>query len=138
MAPSASRSSKLVWKKFEAVHDTPQIGDKMIVIKEPYTSLILNGDKTMELRCRRVTGQYYLADSTTHTVKGRLTFGAHQKLTQEDYEATRHLHCVDDPKMRYKRTVGTHITTVERLVHAPAYKTTKGAIGFARFAPPAA
>ena len=53
----------------------PVVDDKMIVIKEPYTSLIMDGMKTMELRCHAINGEYFLADSTTHTVKAKLVFG---------------------------------------------------------------
>ena len=53
----------------------PVVDDKMIVIKEPYTSLIMDGMKTMELRCQPINGEYFLADSTTHTVKAKLVFG---------------------------------------------------------------
>jgi hypothetical protein len=111
----------------------PEVDSKLIVTKEPYTSLILSGEKTMELRCRRVKGQYFLADSTSHTVKAHVTFGESKELSQEDYEATRELHRVDAPTKRYKKTVGTLITEVELLTEPIPYKVKKGAIGFARF-----
>lgn len=104
-------------------------------MKEPYTSLIMEGTKTMELRCRAVKGEYFLADSTTHTVKGKLVFGRSQELSQEDYENTRHLHCVDHPTKRYKKTVGTYITSVEPLAEMPSYQPKRGAVGFAKFSP---
>ena len=114
----------------------PVLNDKMIVIKEPYTSLIMDGIKTMELRCRPITGEYFLADSTTHTVKAKLVFGASRELSQEDYENTRHLHCVGNPTKRYKKTVGTFITSVQPLVEEPSYQALRGQNGFARFMPP--
>lgn len=115
----------------------PAVGDRMIVLKEPYTSLIMDGTKTMELRCRRVRGEYYLADSTTHTVKGKLEFGDSRELSQEDYENTRDLHCVDHPTKRYKKTIGTYITSVQPLENEPSYQAKRGAIGFAKFFPAA-
>ena len=72
----------------------PRIGDKMIVIKEPYTSLILNGTKTMELRSQPIKGVYFLADSSTHTVRAKLLFGQSEYLSQEDYNRTRDEHRV--------------------------------------------
>ena len=88
----------------------PVLNDKMIVIKEPYTSLIMDGMKTMELRCHAINGEYFLADSTTHTVKAKLVFGGSRELSQEDYENTRLLHWDENPTKRYKKTVGTYIT----------------------------
>ena len=93
----------------------PVVDDKMIVIKEPYTSLIMDGIKTMELQSRPIKGEYFLADSTTHTVKAKLVFGGSRELSQEDYENTRNLHCVENPTKRYKKTVGTFITSVQPL-----------------------
>ena len=114
----------------------PVVGDKMIVFKEPYTSLIMDGIKTMELRCHAIKGEYFLADSTTHTVKAKLVFGGSRELSQEDYENTRHLHCVGNPTKRYKKTVGTFITSVQPLVEEPSYQAKRGQVGFARFMPP--
>ena len=78
-----------------------------------------------------------MADSTTHTVKAKLVFGASRELSQEDYENTRHLHCVGNPTKRYKKTVGTFITSVQPLVEEPSYKAKQGACGFAKFQPAA-
>ena len=97
----------------------------------------MDGTKTMELRCRAITGEYFLADSTTHTVKAKLVFGASRELSQEDYENTRHLHCVENPTKRYKKTVGTYISFVRPLVEEPSYKAKQGSIGFAKFRPAA-
>ena len=111
------------------------MGDRMIVLKQPYTSLIMDGKKTLELRHQAVKGEYYLADSTTHTVKGKVTFGESRELSQEEYENTRCQHCVEHPTKRYKKTVGTIITSVQALAEEPSYKGKRGAIGFARFQP---
>ena len=115
----------------------PAVGEKMIVLKEPYTSLVMAGTKTMELRSRRIIGDYYLADSTTHTVKAKVAFGESWELSQEDYDNTRELHCVDQPTKRYKRTVGTLITSVQPLAEESSYRAKRGAIGFAKFFPAA-
>ena len=113
----------------------PVVGSKMIVIAEPYTTLIMDGQKTMELRRHAVRGEYFLADSTTHTVKAKLVFGESRELCQEDYENTRDLHCVEKPAKRYKKTVGTYITSVQPLAGELSYQAKRGAIGFAKFVP---
>ena len=113
----------------------PALGDRMIVTKEPYTSLIIFGKKILELRCHAIRGEFYLADFTTHKVKGKLTFGEAHELSQEEYENTRDQHCVEHPIKRYKKTVGTVITSVQLLAEEASYKAKRGAIGFARFQP---
>ena len=113
----------------------PVLGDRMIVVKEPYTSLIMDGTKILELRSRAVRGEFYLADSTTHTVKGKLTFGESRELSQEEYENARDEHCVEQPTKRYKKTFGTVITSVQPVAEEPPYKVKRGAIGFVRFQP---
>ena len=66
----------------------PKKGDSMIVVKEPYTSLILKGQKTHELRSARVHGIKYLACSTTHTVKALVEFGSARLLGEAEYKKT--------------------------------------------------
>ena len=115
----------------------PVVGDKMIVFKEPHTSLIMDGIKTMELRNHAIKGEYFLADSTTRTVKAKLVFGGSRELSQEDYENTRHLHCVGNPTKRYKKTVGTYITSVRPLVKEPPYHEKQFSSWYVRFKPAA-
>ena len=88
----------------------PVVDDKMIVIKEPYTSLIMDGMKTMELRCHAINGEYFLADSTTHTVKAKLVFGESTDLSP----------------------LCSHL-----LAEEPSCQAKRGAIGFAQFKPAA-
>ena len=105
----------------------------MIVLKEPYCGHILDGTKTLELRCHAIKHDYYLADSTSHTVRAFLKFGNSFKLDQDTYEATRHLHrCVSGSKP-YAKTVATQIVKVIPLDHPVPYACKRGAIGYARF-----
>ena len=105
----------------------------MIVVREPHTTRIMTGAKTMELRPARVKGAYFLADSTTHLVKGVVTFEGSRVLSQEDYEDTRHLHLCDQASKRYKKTVGTFIAGFIPLEEPVPYRARKGAIGYARY-----
>ena len=66
-----------------------------------------------------------------------MVFGGLTDLSQEDYENTRNLHCDENPTKRYKKTVGTYITSVRPLVEEPSYKAKQGSIGFAKFQPAA-
>ena len=49
----------------------PVVDDKMIVIKEPYTSLIMDGMKTMELRCHAINGEYFISWQTRLRIQSR-------------------------------------------------------------------
>ena len=111
----------------------PPEGASAIVVCEPYTSLILDGMKTHELRGKRVLGQKYLACSTTHRIKALLVFGESRLLSDSEYEASFHEHRCQDIKKRYKTTWSTRILRVIPLrVHVP-YKAKRGAVGYIRY-----
>ena len=105
----------------------------MIVVHEPYTSLILSGAKTHELRPKRVRGVKYLACSTTHKVKAILHFGDSRLLSDEEYTASFHEHHCKDVKKRYKSTWSTKIIRVIPLYKHLPYRAKVGAIGYARY-----
>ena len=105
----------------------------MLVVHEPYTSLILSGEKTHELRPKRVLGEKYLACSTTHTIKAILHFGESRLLNDDDYESSFHEHRCQDTKKRYKKTISTKILRVIPLKKHVSYKAKPGAIGYARY-----
>ena len=111
----------------------PPVGASMLVVHEPYTSLMLGGMKTHELRAKRVLGKKYLACSTTHMVKALLYFGESRLLSDDDYAASFHEHHCQDLKKRYKTTWSTKILRVVPLKHHVPYKAKPGAIGYARY-----
>ena len=111
----------------------PDVGACMLVVREPYTSLILGGVKTHELRAKRILGKRYLACSTTHTVKALLYFGESRLLSDDDYKASFHEHHCQDIKKRYKTTWSTKILRVIPLKNHAPYKARPGAVGYARY-----
>ena len=111
----------------------PPIGASMLVVREPYTSLILNGSKTHELRGNRICGLKYLACSTSHKVKALVYFGDARILDDKEYEATFHEHRCEDAKKRYKKTWSTRILRVIPLCEDLRYRAKPGAIGYARY-----
>jgi hypothetical protein len=113
--------------------DAPAMGASMLVVHEPYTSLILGGVKTHEIRAKRVLGRKYLACSTTHTVKAIVFFGESRLLDDDEYEASFHEHRCRDIKKRYKTTWSTEILRVIPLKSHVSYKAKAGAIGYARY-----
>ena len=116
-----------------AVAQDPSIGASMLVVREPYTSLILAGVKTHELRVNRIYGSKYLACSTTHKVKALIHFGDARILDDKGYETSFHEHRCQDAKKRYKKTWSTHILRVIPLRKDLTYKPKPGAIGYARY-----
>ena len=113
--------------------ESPSENDGLIVLKEPYTSLVLTGEKDMELRCRPIKRDYYLADSTTHMVLAFVEFGESVELDQDAYDANVSRHRCTRLTKPYKRTVGTIVKSVKRLDRPVPYRAKKGAIGFCRY-----
>jgi len=111
----------------------PPMGASMIVVHEPYTSLIISGAKTHELRAKRVRGTKYLACSTTHKVKAILHFDESRLLSDDEYKASFHEHRCRDLVKRYKTTWSTKILRVIPLKTQVPYKAKPGAVGYARF-----
>lgn len=105
----------------------------MLVVREPYTSLILSGEKTHELRSKRIRGNKYLACSTTHLVKAFVHFGESRLLDDDEYASTFHEHHCLDAKKRYKDTWSTHIQRVIPLATEIPYTAKLGAVGYARY-----
>ena len=118
---------------FDSTMAAPPMGASMIVVHEPYTSLILSGAKTHELRAKRVLGTKYLACSTTHEVKAIVHFGESRLLSDDEYAASFHEHRCRAPVKRYKTTWSTKIRRVILLKTPVPYKPKAGAIGYARY-----
>jgi len=112
---------------------SPPVGACAIVVREPYTSLILDGTKTHELRAKRILGQKYLACSTTHQIKALLMFGQSRLLSDDDYKASYHEHRCPEIDKRYKTTWSTKILRVIPLKSPVPYRAKPGAIGYVRY-----
>ena len=69
----------------------PQIGDSIMVLKQPWLGHILSGQKTLEIRSRKhKTGMVWLAEGGQ--IYGRCNIEAAQKLTIEEFRALEHQH----------------------------------------------
>ena len=108
----------------------------MLIVREPYTSLILKGEKTHELRHQRIRENRYLACSTTHLVKAFVHFGESRLLDEDEYSATFHEHRCLDAKKRYRNTWSTQILRVIPLAEDIPYKAKRGSVGYARYCGP--
>ena len=117
--------------------DRPVLDDQMIVVKSPYTQLILSGAKTLELRHQPIKQDCYLACSTTHQVVAWVRFGPSSRITVAQFRATLHLHhCAHtNGALPYKQTYSTPILEVSLLREPVPYQSKLGAIGRLRFLP---
>ena len=98
--------------ELEILPPGPLPGDSLIVMKEPFTSMVLDGTKTLELRRQAIDQNYYLADSTTKTVVGLIAFGDSYTLDTDTFRMTRDRHRHTEANMPYARTVATEILHV--------------------------
>ena len=133
MAVTGSNSLSLGRDDMALTTTRPKDGDRMIVLKEPYSSLVMNGVKKQELRCHKIKRNYFLADSTSHMVLAFIKFGQSQELDQKGYEASRHLHRCTKLKKPYTKTVATEIREIVPLSNPVPYACKRGAVGYARY-----
>ena len=78
----------------------PVLDDKLIILRELYTSMILSGEKTVELRRHAIHVDYYLADSSSRCVLAHVRFGESIELYGGAYAETFALHRCFDPRIR--------------------------------------
>jgi hypothetical protein len=105
----------------------PRKGDKILVLKEPWLSLILDGKKKMEIRSSPLkAGKYFLGRSKK--IYGEMTTGP--PLHIPDSQAFRQLqalHRVSGP-CPYKKTFGLPILQVRSIAQRVSYTHPRGAI----------
>ena len=69
----------------------PEIGDSIMVLKQPWLGHILRGQKTLEIRSRKhKTGMVWLAEGGQ--IYGRCNIEAAEELTIEEFRALEHQH----------------------------------------------
>lgn len=112
-------------------------GAPVLVIKPPWMNMILDGDKTLEIRstaCRKPAGtDIFLAQSRTAVVSGVVKFvGVHGPLSEEQWEALREKHRVMGPRP-YGRTYAWEVEQAQRFTHPVPYIVNRGAIVWRKF-----
>ena len=115
----------------------PQRGDSILVLREPWLSLILSGAKTLEIRSfRKSPCNVFLSKAGTQTLYGQAHLcQAYPISSNEAWCALRSEHCVPGVERLYKeRTHGIPLTHVE-CIRPVRYKPTPGAQSFAKFVP---
>ena len=120
-----------------AIAPPPTVGDGLIVMEEPYTSMVLDRRKTKELRRRGIRSNFYLADATSQKVVAFVEFGASHELGEAAYALTRDEHRCTSVTKPYWRTVSTEIKNIWPVEPPVAYRpSAAGIFGYARFAVP--
>ena len=113
----------------------PEENDRIMVLKEPWLSLILAGKKTMEIRsCRAQCGPVWLGRGGK--VYGRVTITQAVKLTKEQFRSYRgaHLWPSDQPPPPYKTLCGLSLAEPRPLpAPLPYWRPPKGPIGWNLF-----
>ena len=111
----------------------PKAGDKIMIFKDHWLSLVLKKRKTLEIRHRALKpGKYWLGHKGV--IRGVAVLGeAMQIPTTELWKSLRNRHLVDTPEAPYKTTWGLPILSVKK-VEPVMYVHPRGAIGIVRFA----
>ena len=109
-----------------------QRGDRILILKERWLDLILSGEKTMEIRSKRLrAGRYYLGYK--EKIYGCVSIGVAVPIaTVEEWRALYPRHLVDSSTLPYERsTFGLPILSVHSM--EGTYKHPKGAIGIVKY-----
>lgn len=109
----------------------PQIGDRIMVVRQTWLELILNGTKTMELRGRKHgTGHAWLGSGGC--IHGRVKIVQAVPLTEEELKARQIEHQWPlDTELPYKTVYGLMLEEVKQLPEPLSYwKPRRGPIGW--------
>ena len=109
----------------------PNRGDRILIFKEPWLSMVLEGRKTMEIRSQPFSSKYYLGYKKR--IFGVMTIGNPQHIP--DSQAFRRLHQQHRVRgsLPYKKTFGLPILQVRAIKPPIVFKHPRGAISVVRF-----
>ena len=117
-----------------AWHQAPQLYDHILILREPWLRLILNGEKVLEIRGRPLSpGWYWLGCKSM--IYGVARLGSAIKIdTVEAWRTSFTEHRVDLPDPPYRTTYGLPILS-SRPTRAFRYVHPRGAIGVVKYRP---
>ena len=111
----------------------PRNGDRILVLKQKWLGLVLVGDKTMEVRGKRLkAGVAYVGWKGTIYASATLGDAVEIRDTQQ-WDSLRDQHRVPGQVLPYKRTFGLPIHNIERLNPPVSFRHPKGAIGIVKY-----
>ena len=110
---------------------TPQLGDRILVLRPHWLNLILSGEKTLEIRGRTLpAGPYWLGCRSM--IHGRAILMPGTLInTLETWRDLRHMHHVEGDDLPYTRTYGFPVRRSERVAPTP-YEHPRGAVGIVK------
>ena len=113
----------------------PTPGDRILLLRPRWLSLILSGEKSLEIRGRNLpAGPYWLG--SCGLIHGRAQLRAATRIqTAQAWQDLRQLHCVDGDEPPYKRTYGFPIKVCERVSPPIPFARERGAVGIVNYTP---
>ena len=114
---------------------SPVDGDRILVLRERWLGLILQGHKVVEIRGRPLRrGTYFLGCKSK--IYGSCVVGDVAPVTSAaDWRALLPRHLVDTPEPPYRRTFAHSLLRVARATATIPYRHPRGAVGIVRFHP---
>lgn len=107
----------------------PVVGDRVMVLKDEWLRMILNGTKTVESRGQKARlGHVWLGSDGQ--VLGSAKIVQCQELSEDSFASLASEHCVLSAAMPYKHTWGLWLEDVEILVPPEHYFRWRGAVGW--------
>ena len=121
----------------------PELDAPILVIKEPWISMILNGRKSVEIRgtaCAKVKGtRVYFSKSGSGKIYGYAEFaGCEGPLDISEWDNLRECHCVTLKEvgiLPYTRTYGWKFENARWLSEEIPYYIRRGSIGWRKYQP---
>ena len=111
----------------------PRNGDRILLLKQNWLALVLAGDKTMEVRGKRLrAGKCFFGWKGAIYASATLD-DAIEIPDAQQWESLRHLHRVPGNVLPYARTFGLPINGVERLNPPIPFHHPKGAVGIVKY-----
>jgi len=119
-----------IWLK--TVIMVPQKDDKILIFKEKWLTLILDGKKTLEIRGRRFKeGSYWMGHKSF--IYGRMELGTPTLIRDIiEWDELRDKHCVETDTLPYRKTWAFKISNVKK-VGPFKFKQTRGTVSIARY-----
>ena len=110
----------------------PRPGDRILVLKWHWLSMILKSEKTMEIRgiCFR-RGRYFLGFQ--RNIYGWIELGDPIRMNIAQWKELRHRHRVQSENLPYKKTFGIPILHAQALTPTIPYKHPRGAVSIVKF-----
>ena len=113
---------------------TPQVGERVLVLRREWMDKVFDGSKTLEIRDKRLReGDAWLGCKSV--VYGKARLGRTVTIdNDDDWAALRPLHLVASTRP-YKSTCGLPVLAVSRLHEGVPYFHPRGAVGIVKFKP---